>query len=70
MVAATPAPTTNRPETTDIPSAAARLGIHPGRAYELAREDGRLHPDVPVIKIGRKYLVPVRALDRLLLADI
>ncbi|MFT4037208.1 MAG: hypothetical protein QM692_03430 [Thermomicrobiales bacterium] len=57
------------PETTDIPRAAARLGIHTSKAYELARTEGRLHPDVPVIRIGRKFLVPVRALDRLLLAD-
>lgn len=57
------------PETTTIPLAAVRLGIHTSKAWELARTEGRLHPDVPVIKIGRKYLVPIRALDRLLLAD-
>lgn len=57
------------PETVTIEVAAARLGLSKSKAYELGRDEGRLHPDVPVIRFGRRMLVPVRALDRLLLVD-
>jgi hypothetical protein len=42
--------------TTDIETAGAILGIGRTKAYELAKEDGF---PVAVIKIGRRYLVPV-----------
>jgi excisionase family DNA binding protein len=48
-------------EITSIEDAAKRLGIGRNQAYEAAR-----HGQLPVIRIGRRYLVPTAALNRLL----
>lgn len=54
---------TNRQEqqrlTLTVPEVATRLGIGRNQAYALARA-GRL----PVIRIGKRFLVPVVALER------
>jgi excisionase family DNA binding protein len=51
------------PETCSVETAAARLGIGRSLAYEMARE-GRF--PVPVLRLGRKLVIPTRALDRVL----
>jgi hypothetical protein len=56
-------------ETVSVEVAAARLGLSRSKAYELAREEGRLHEGVPVLRFGRKMSVPVRAIDRVLMVD-
>jgi excisionase family DNA binding protein len=55
-----------RSETCSVEVAAARLGLSRGKAYELARQNAL---PVPVIRLGRKLVIPSRALDRVLLAD-
>ena len=47
--------------TLTVPQAAAALGISRNLAYEAAR-DGR----IPAIRIGRRLLVPCRALEKIL----
>jgi len=47
--------------TMTVEEAAAALGISRNLAYEAAR-DGR----IPAIRIGRRLLVPRRALEKLL----
>jgi predicted DNA-binding transcriptional regulator AlpA len=54
------------PETVSVEAAASRLGIGRSLAYQLAREGWF---PVPVIRAGRKIVVPVRALDRVLGID-
>jgi excisionase family DNA binding protein len=49
------------PETTTIPAAAKRLGIGRNQAYEAAARG-----EIPVIRIGKRWLVPTGALNRLL----
>jgi excisionase family DNA binding protein len=49
------------PATTTIVDAAKRLGIGRNQAYEAAHRG-----EIPVIKIGKRLLVPTMALDRLL----
>lgn len=49
------------PATTTIVDAAKRLGIGRNQAYEAAHRG-----EIPVIKIGKRLLVPTGALDRLL----
>ncbi|WP_213456585.1 helix-turn-helix domain-containing protein [Rhizomonospora bruguierae] len=49
--------------TTDIETAAAILGIGRTKAYELARADAF---PVKVLRIGRRYVVPVPAILQLL----
>ena len=49
------------PETTSIAAAAKRLKIGRNQAYEAAARG-----ELPVIKIGRRYLVVTAALDRML----
>jgi hypothetical protein len=56
-------------ETVSIEIAAARLGLSRSKAYENAREQGALIAGVPVLRCGRKMLVPTRALDRVLFAE-
>jgi hypothetical protein len=56
-------------ETVSVEHAAQRLGISRSRAYISARDDGAIVPGVPVLRCGRKMLVPVRALDRVLFTD-
>jgi hypothetical protein len=55
-------PTAQR-ETTTIEAAAARLGIGRSLGYQLAREN---RFPVPVIRAGRRLLVPTAALERVL----
>jgi hypothetical protein len=50
-------------ETTSIDVAAMRLGIGRTLAYQLAR---RGEFPVPVIRAGRRFVVPIAALDRAL----
>jgi excisionase family DNA binding protein len=52
--------------TTDIETAGAILGIGRSKSYELAK-DGEF--PVKVLRIGRRYLVPIPALMALLEAD-
>ena len=53
-------------DTVNVGEVAERLAISRSLAYKLARED-RL--PVPVIRLGRRVVVPRRALDRLLSND-
>ena len=48
-------------QTITVPEAGKRLGIGRNSAYEAARRG-----EIPVLKIGRRLLVPIAALDRLL----
>jgi excisionase family DNA binding protein len=50
-------------ETLSVEEAARRLGIGRSLAYELARRD---ELGVPVVRLGRRFIVPRRPLDRLL----
>jgi excisionase family DNA binding protein len=43
------------------PDAARRLGVGRAAVYEAARKH-----EIPTIKIGRKILVPIAALERML----
>jgi hypothetical protein len=52
--------------TTDVATAAAILGFGRTKAYELAK-NGQF--PVQTLRIGRRYLVPVSAILRLLDAD-
>lgn len=47
--------------TMSVPEAGLKLGIGRNQAYEAART-GQL----PTIRLGKRYLVPVAALERLL----
>jgi predicted DNA-binding transcriptional regulator AlpA len=49
--------------TVSIPEFARAVGISPSSAYSRAKRDAL---PVPVIKIGRRYVVSREALDRLL----
>jgi excisionase family DNA binding protein len=49
--------------TMTIPEAAKALGISRGLAYELARRD---ELPIKVIRLGRRMVVPRRALEDLL----
>jgi excisionase family DNA binding protein len=53
-------------DAASLGEVADRLDISRSLAYKLARED-RL--PVPVIRLGRRIVVPRRALDRLLRSD-
>lgn len=53
--------TSRSPETLTVEEAAAVLGISRGLAYEGVREG-----TIPSLRIGRRLLVPRKALDRLL----
>ena len=55
-------------ETVSVEVAAARLGLSRSKAYELARTVGTIG-GIPVLRFGRKLVVPCRALDRVLLVD-
>jgi excisionase family DNA binding protein len=52
--------------TYDVPEAADRLGVHKLSVYKAIREG--TFP-VPVITVGRRYVIPKAALDRLLQGD-
>jgi excisionase family DNA binding protein len=52
------------PLTRTVPEAAALLGIGRNAAYEAVRNGA-----IPAIRIGRRWLVPVLALERLLEAQ-
>jgi excisionase family DNA binding protein len=47
--------------TVSVPTAARALGIGRNQAYEAAARG-----DIPSIKIGKRILVPLAALDRML----
>jgi excisionase family DNA binding protein len=47
--------------TLTIEEAAKRLGIGRNQAYEAARRG-----DIPTLQIGRRWLVPAAALERML----
>ncbi|HML93252.1 helix-turn-helix domain-containing protein [Methyloceanibacter sp.] len=47
--------------TATIPEAAEKLGIGRNQAYEAARRG-----EIPTIRIGKRVLVPLAALERLL----
>ena len=51
--------------TMTVEEAAAVLGISRGLAYQAARDGS-----IPTIRIGRRLLVPRRALEKLLEAPI
>lgn len=55
--------TTTEPYAITIAEAAQRLGVSKSYAYQLAK-DGRL----PVVRLGRRVLVPVEPLRVLLSA--
>ena len=59
---------TARPDrpTATIGEVAAAFGIARSTAYELAQRDAL---PVPVIRLGRRVVVPRAALDRLLAGD-
>jgi hypothetical protein len=50
-------------ETCSVEDAARRLGLSRSAAYALARQDAL---PVPVLRLGRKLVIPVRSLDRVL----
>jgi excisionase family DNA binding protein len=52
------------PLTKSVPEAAALLGIGRNAAYEAVRNG-----EIPAIRIGKRWLVPVPALERLLQAQ-
>jgi Helix-turn-helix domain len=52
--------------TTDVATAASILGFGRTKAYELAKNN---QFPVPTLRIGRRYIVPVSAILRLLDAD-
>lgn len=52
--------------TTDVETAGAILGVGRTKAYELAKT-GQF--PVPLLRVGRRYLVPIPALLRLLGAE-
>lgn len=56
-------PTPAAPGVTDVKSAARRLGISRGHAYNLIRDD---QFPVRTIRMGNRIVVPVAALDDLL----
>lgn len=51
----------NGRETATVTEAAKRLGIGRNQAYEAVRRG-----EIPAIKIGKRLLVPLNALDRML----
>jgi excisionase family DNA binding protein len=51
----------SRRQTTTITEAAKVLGIGRNQAYEAARRG-----EIPTIKIGKRLLVPLAALERML----
>lgn len=60
--------TTPQRETVDVEEAARRLGIGRTLAYEEVRQTGQL-AGIRALRIGRRYLIPTRALDRVLSGD-
>jgi hypothetical protein len=52
--------------TTDVQTAGAVLGIGRSKAYQMAKAD---QFPVPLLHIGRRYVVPVAAILQLLGAD-
>jgi excisionase family DNA binding protein len=51
--------------TLSVPEAAELLGIGRNQAYAAAKRG-----DIPTIKIGKRMLVPVAALERVLSGEI
>ena len=57
----------NQTETVDVIEAGRRLGVGRATAYKLAKS-GNLG-GVRVLRVGRKFRVPVRGLERVLLGE-
>ncbi len=55
---------TPKRRTVDVPDAGAVLGLSRGAAFAAVKRG-----DIPVLKIGRRLLVPVAALEKLLEGD-
>ena len=55
---------TGRRQTKTVEEAAKILGIGRNQAYEAVHRG-----DIPTIRIGKRILIPVAALDRLLAGD-
>ena len=51
----------DKPVTLTVPQAAQMLGIGRSAAYEAARTG-----QIPTLRIGRRLVVPIKALERLL----
>ena len=51
----------NKPVVTTVPKAGALLGLGRYASYEAAKAG-----DLPMIRVGRRMLVPLRALEELL----
>ncbi len=51
----------NKPVVTSVPKAGALLGLGRYASYEAAKAG-----DLPMIRIGRRMLVPLRALEKML----
>jgi hypothetical protein len=54
--------------STDVATAGRALGLSRDHAYDLART-GELAPGVPVLRVGRQYVVPTAPLRRALGID-
>jgi excisionase family DNA binding protein len=54
----------NKRRTLTIEEAAEELGISRGKAYDAAKSG-----EIPIVRIGRRLLVPRVAFDRLLEGD-
>jgi excisionase family DNA binding protein len=48
-----------------IPDAARELGVGRNQAYEAARRG-----EIPIIRIGKRILVPVAAFERMLRGEV
>lgn len=53
--------------TVDVPTAAAKIGVHKLTLYKQIREG---EVPFPVIRVGRRLLIPTAALDRLLAGEV
>lgn len=53
--------TTDQPLTCSVPEAGRILGLSRNTAYEAAHKG-----EIPVIRIGRLFRVPIAALERML----
>lgn len=57
--------TLQRPETTAVEDACKRLGINRSTGYAEIARTGHL-AGIPVLRIGKRLLIPTAALDRTL----
>ena len=59
--------TITTPETTPVEDACRRLGISRATGYGEIQRTGQL-AGIPVVRVGRRVLIPTAALDRVLIA--